>query len=200
MLRVQEECTVAADNTVRVWDFETKQQERVCIGHGFDVCRAQWHPHKSLVVSCSRDNSAILWDPRADGKGLLHTLQDHTRDVNDVKWNPFNGNWLCTASLDTTAKRWDVRNLARPFATLQHDEKVTAGAWSPLYEALLVTADGAKLTSLTRSLCAAIFSTGFSVCSKYLTTPLSSARSSHWPLWRQTRPRTASWWCWMSRS
>ena len=73
--------TAAADHTVAIWDFETKQQVRVCVGHGFDVCRAQWHPHKSLVVSCSRDNSAILWDPRADGKGLLHTLQDHTRDV-----------------------------------------------------------------------------------------------------------------------
>ena len=52
------------DRTAKVFDFATGQQEVVFEGHGSDVKSCDWHPQKSQVVTGSKDNKVILWDPR----------------------------------------------------------------------------------------------------------------------------------------
>lgn len=60
-------CTCSDDTTVRVFDFETFNEERTLSGHGADVRSVAWHPTLSLIASGSHDNQQPLklWDPRA---------------------------------------------------------------------------------------------------------------------------------------
>ena len=69
-------CTASDDGSVRVWDFWERAPERKMDtdlrGHGAQVTCVGWHPHMALIASGSRDNSVILWDPKA-GKAA-HTM------------------------------------------------------------------------------------------------------------------------------
>ena len=90
-----------------------------------------WHPHKGIVVSGSKDNQQPikLWDPKSGqvwkktpdiccinigtcGKRIynlhisaqvLTTIHAHKSTVMDCAWNQ-NGNWLITASRDHLLK------------------------------------------------------------------------------------------------
>ena len=81
-----------------------------------------WHPHKGIVVSGSKDNQQPikLWDPKSgqvEGSKLkkwlmklhslslqvLTTIHAHKSTVMDCAWNQ-NGNWLITASRDHLLK------------------------------------------------------------------------------------------------
>ncbi len=54
------------DGTARIWDFARCVEEKILRGHGSDVRSVDWHPHKSLVASGSRDSQqpVKLWDPK----------------------------------------------------------------------------------------------------------------------------------------
>lgn len=78
---------------IRIWDWEYYKEERALTGHGWDVKSVEWHPHKSLVVSGSKDNLIKLWDPRTGNS--LSTLYPHKNTVNKVDTNrPFSLNTL----------------------------------------------------------------------------------------------------------
>lgn len=97
------------DRTARIFDFLTSQEECRFEGHGSDVKSCDWHPSQCLVVTGSKDNKVKLWDPRL-GKEV-HTLQSHNNTINQVRWNPVNGNWLLTGSRDSTIKIHDIRTM-----------------------------------------------------------------------------------------
>lgn len=42
------------DSTLRIWDWQLYQEERVLTGHGWDVKSCEWHPYKSLIASGSK--------------------------------------------------------------------------------------------------------------------------------------------------
>lgn len=52
---------------MRIWDFYSCYEEKVLRGHGADVKCVDWHPHKGIVVSGSKDNQQPIkiWDPKA---------------------------------------------------------------------------------------------------------------------------------------
>ena len=54
------------DRTVRIFDFVTCKEESILQGHGSDVKCVDWHPHKALIISGSKDSQQpiILWDAR----------------------------------------------------------------------------------------------------------------------------------------
>ncbi len=88
----------ADDRTSRIFDFITSQEEIVFEGHKSDVKTCDWHPFKSLIVTGSKDNEVKIWDPKS-GKEIHHLLS-HNNTINQVRWNPINGNWLLTGSRD----------------------------------------------------------------------------------------------------
>lgn len=58
------------DGLVKVWNYhDTKKEERVLSGHGWDVRCVDWHPTKGLIVSGSKDMLVKFWDPRT-GKDI----------------------------------------------------------------------------------------------------------------------------------
>ena len=54
-----------------------------CLGHGADVKCVDWHPHKSLVASGSKDTQqpVKLWDPRTGASLATMYAADFTRIV-----------------------------------------------------------------------------------------------------------------------
>lgn len=56
----------ADDRTVRIFDFVSYKEENTLQGHGSDVKCIDWHPHKALLISGSKDSQQpiILWDAR----------------------------------------------------------------------------------------------------------------------------------------
>ncbi|CAH1772782.1 unnamed protein product [Owenia fusiformis] len=131
--------TCSDDGTVRVWDFLRCHEERVLRGHGADVRCVDWHPHKGLVASGSRDTQqpVKLWDPKSGTS--LTTLHSHKGTVMALKWNR-NGNWLLTASRDHLVKLYDVRNLKEDLQTFKgHNKEATAVAWHPVHESLFAS-------------------------------------------------------------
>ena len=90
-----------------------------------------WHPHKGIVVSGSKDNQQPikLWDPKSGqvvGSTLikwlmkfqslslqvLTTIHAHKSTVMDCAWNQ-NGNWLITASRDHLLKVWLLSSILK---------------------------------------------------------------------------------------
>jgi polyadenylation factor subunit 2 len=47
---------------------------------------AEWHPHKSLIASCSKDATVRLWDPRT--YECINTLYGHKSQVFKVSAPP----------------------------------------------------------------------------------------------------------------
>ena len=85
--------TCGDDALIKIWDFNTGNEERVLTGHGWDVKCVDWHPVKALLASGSKDNQLKLWDPKT-GK-TLNTLHSHKNTILGLQWNK-NGNWLAT--------------------------------------------------------------------------------------------------------
>ncbi|XP_048581038.1 pre-mRNA 3' end processing protein WDR33 isoform X2 [Nematostella vectensis] len=134
----------ADDGLVKIWDFYRCMEEKTLRGHGADVKCIDWHPHKSLLVSGSKDSQQPikLWDTRT-GNGLA-TLHVHKSTVMSIKWNQ-NGNWLLTASRDHLLKLFDIRAMKELQAFRGHKREATAIAWHPIHENLFASggSDGA---------------------------------------------------------
>jgi polyadenylation factor subunit 2 len=127
------------DGTVRVWDFFRCYEEKILRGHGADVKCVDWHPHKSLIASGSKDTQqpVKLWDPRVGAS--LSTIHAHKHTVMDLKWNK-NGNWLLTASRDHLIKLFDVRNMKEEVRAFRgHKKEATTLSWHPIHECLFTS-------------------------------------------------------------
>eukprot|EP01147_Barroeca_monosierra_P004335 gene4335-6639_t len=132
-------CTCSDDTTVRVFDFETFNEERTLSGHGADVRSVAWHPTLSLIASGSHDNQQPLklWDPRAS-ENLATLYNVHRDSVMDIKWNA-NGHWLLTASRDSLIKLVDIRMMKEVHVYRAHQKEVNSLAWHPIHEQLFVS-------------------------------------------------------------
>lgn len=127
------------DGTVRIWDFFSRTEEKILRGHGADVKKVDWHPHKGLIASGSKDlqTPIKLWDPKA-GKSVT-TLHSHKGTVMDIQWNR-NGHWLASAARDHLVKVFDIRNLKTHYQVLRgHRKEASALAWHTQHEGLLAT-------------------------------------------------------------
>lgn len=99
--------------------------------HGLDFSRQSWH-----VISGSKDGRICLWNitdyettlsetrSKYDGKNFKYytplshpspklkpcsTLKGHTKDVNDISFDPNNYNIVASVSSDASLKIWDTR-------------------------------------------------------------------------------------------
>ncbi|CAG0907666.1 unnamed protein product, partial [Cyprideis torosa] len=131
--------TGSDDGSVRVWDFNSTQEEKILRGHGSDVKCVKWHPVKALLASGSKDNQQPLklWCPKSGTS--IATLHVHKSTVMDLSWNQ-NGNWLLTASRDHLLKLFDIRKMNVELQVFRgHKKEASCVAWHPVHEGLFAS-------------------------------------------------------------
>jgi polyadenylation factor subunit 2 len=129
--------TCADDTTLKIWDFASSQEEQTLTGHGWEVKSVDWHPHKGLLVSGSKDHQVKLWDPRT-GR-CLTTLHGHKNPISKTMFEPAQGNLLATCARDHTARIFDLRMMRDVLLLRGHEKDIITMAWHPMHKNLLST-------------------------------------------------------------
>jgi len=113
------------DQTVRVWNYLSRNQLTIMTGHTNLVMCAQFHPSKELIVSCSLDQTVRLWDysnlikkytssssskPSEGGYSgteveLKAIMEGHDRGINWCAFHPTQ-NLILSAADDRKVKLW----------------------------------------------------------------------------------------------
>jgi WD40 repeat protein/tRNA A-37 threonylcarbamoyl transferase component Bud32 len=93
------------DETVRVWDAATGQEQLNLKGHTGLVWSACFSPDGERLASASADHTVKLWDVQT-GQEVL-TLKGHATTVDNVVFSPA-GTRLASSSEDGTVKVWDA--------------------------------------------------------------------------------------------
>ncbi|KAM7379704.1 hypothetical protein PAMP_005238 [Pampus punctatissimus] len=59
------------DQTIRIWNWQSRTCVCVLTGHNHYVMCAQFHPSEDLVVSASLDQTVRVWDISGEGQGTV---------------------------------------------------------------------------------------------------------------------------------
>ncbi|KAG0719008.1 Eukaryotic translation initiation factor 3 subunit I [Chionoecetes opilio] len=89
-----------------------------------------WGPLDEYVVTGHEDGSIIKWDMRTGKK--IEVGKEHTKQIKDMQLS-HDGMMLITASMDTTARLWDITNL-EALKLYKTDRPVNSAAISPLVD------------------------------------------------------------------
>lgn len=94
------------DNTLRIWDPESGQVERIMKGHTDSVNHFDFHPDGSQLASCSSDLSIKIWDFEQKFN-CKRTLTGHEHTVSKVAFAD-GGAKLVSTSRDKTIRIWET--------------------------------------------------------------------------------------------
>lgn len=140
--------SASRDQTLRIWDIETKKMilerkghsggihniveagrlRRTLKGHSGSVYSVVWSPDGELVASGSADETVRLWS--VNSGELYRTLLGHSNRVYSVVWSP-DGQTIASGSRDQTLRLWDV-GIGKLRRTLKgHSGSIYSVAWSP---------------------------------------------------------------------
>ncbi len=139
------------DETVRIWDVESKTELHCLRGHEKGVRSVACSPDCRHVVSGSLDGTLRVWD-LAEGAEIA-CLRGHGRDVTSVDYSP-NGRRIVSGSLDQTVRVWDAESGAEVQCLRGHDSSVNAVAFSP---------DGTQIVSGSKDQTARVWDVAASV-------------------------------------
>ncbi|KAI9245706.1 WD40-repeat-containing domain protein [Phascolomyces articulosus] len=92
---------------------------------------------KSKLATASNNGAIILWDiNRTTGRRAERVINEHSRAVNRVCFQPDNGNILLSASQDGTMKCWDLRDpkLASRYRFEGKSESVRDVQFNPVHQ------------------------------------------------------------------
>ena len=104
------------DATIRIWDVSTGNCLSILQGHTSGVQCVRYSPDGQLLASACRDGSIRLWSDylsqnRSSKPSIINSsvklLQGHTDWVWNIAFSP-DGQWLVSASLDSTLRVWSV--------------------------------------------------------------------------------------------
>ncbi|KAF2451994.1 WD40 repeat-like protein [Karstenula rhodostoma CBS 690.94] len=95
----------ADDNTVMVWDMQTRDVRHVLRDHSRWVCSAIFSPNGRQIASCSMDETIILWDTQTAQD--LQTFDNHSSCVNSIAFSP-NGYMIVSGSVDEIIRMWSI--------------------------------------------------------------------------------------------
>ncbi|ETO02965.1 Serine/Threonine protein kinase, partial [Reticulomyxa filosa] len=105
-------CSGSEDNTVRVWDVDTKQIQSFYghspIAYCVKFSSYHYHNYRQNVICSSLLNKTIrFWDFKQNKQ--LQIFNEHTNGVCGIEFSPFNGGrYLCFGSFNNTICLWDV--------------------------------------------------------------------------------------------
>src|SRR5262249_9391628 len=89
------------DNTIKLWDAQTRQELATLKGHYDNVSSVAFSPDGKTLASGSYHSTVKLWDAQTGQE--LATLKGHDARVFAVAFSP-DGNTLALASAHTTIK------------------------------------------------------------------------------------------------
>jgi len=119
--------TVGLDNKVLLWNARTGDRVGSRAGHAKWALGAAIHPRDGRLATAGDDSEVRLWS--ADGSSV-RPLRGHKHWVETVSFS-HDGALLATASLDRTARVWNLADGGDPIELKGHDSFVLSAAFSP---------------------------------------------------------------------
>jgi WD40 repeat protein len=98
----------AKENTVVIWDVESRQELTTLRGHTGDVYTVAFSPDGRWLASAGEDSTVKVWDSHT-GK-IIRSFRGHTGLVNSLVFR-LDGRSLISGSRDHTVKFWDTTQL-----------------------------------------------------------------------------------------
>jgi WD40 repeat protein len=114
------------DNTVRLWDLDTRRCLCTLKGHKSEVWSVTWSTDERRAISGSDDNTVRLWDMKT---GRCLRVLDHTDSVKNVAWSTDERRAI-SGSDDNTIRLWDIETGLCLYVLEGHTETVWSLAWS----------------------------------------------------------------------
>ncbi|MCL4299604.1 MAG: CHAT domain-containing protein [Anaerolineae bacterium] len=94
------------DNTARVWNVSTRENQHILQGHTAPVTDLDFSPDGRYVATCSEDGTARIWDILSGQEQAI--LLGHNAPINTIRFSP-DGHYVITGSDDGTARVWDAK-------------------------------------------------------------------------------------------
>ncbi|KAG9158095.1 hypothetical protein Leryth_000251 [Lithospermum erythrorhizon] len=147
--------TGSKDNTVRLWDSQSKICIGVGIGHMGDVSAVSFSKkHRNFFVSASSDRTLKVWsfDGLTEGSAEILSLKAkavvaaHDKDINSLAVAP-NDSLVCSGSKDRTARIWKLPDLVSLVVLKGHKRGVYSVEFSPV-DQCVITASGDKTVKI----------------------------------------------------
>jgi WD repeat-containing protein 61 len=134
------------DGSIRIFDFETYEENKILKGHvdDFSVNAVCYHPNGKYLLSGSRDAYLNVWDLEND-YALIHHIPAHNYAIYSIVFSP-DKKFFATGSRDKSIKIWDSENfemLMRIDKTEHegHNHSVNNLLWSDFNNCLVSTGD-----------------------------------------------------------
>ena len=119
---------VRSDDTVRIWNVQTRKMLHRLKGHTDTVNSVAYSPDGPMVASAGHEDMVRLWDAKTGE--LDATLSGHDGPVNALAFS-HNGRLLATAGDDHVAKFWDLASDKEIAALKGHTDSLNDIAFSP---------------------------------------------------------------------
>ena len=144
MIAVNWESTssIAVFNAAKEQNFDAKIP--LIRGHSGSIFDMQWSPFEDrLLATCADDGKVKFW-VFDDYEGLTGTgsineadmeIEAHPRRCQGIQWHAAAENLICTHSVDTSLKIWDInedRSEEPVFTYANEGTSITQARWSPL--------------------------------------------------------------------
>src|SRR6266516_2793819 len=136
--------SASSDETLKVWDTRTGEEQRTFRGHTASVRGCAFSPGGDAIVSASDDGTLKVWDARTGEERL--SLCGHTDWVNGCAISP-TGDFIVSASQDQTLKVWDVHSREVRLTLRGHTGEVEGCTISPTGDSI-VSASGDQTLKL----------------------------------------------------
>ena len=117
----------SGDETIRLWDVATLQQQAVLEGHTGGVSSVAFSPGGQALASGGADATVRLWDVATAQQQAL--LEGHTDVVVSVAFSP-DGRTLASGGGDDTIRLWDVATAQQQTVLEGHTNRVESVAFS----------------------------------------------------------------------
>ncbi|MEN8259869.1 MAG: WD40 repeat domain-containing protein, partial [Pseudomonadota bacterium] len=130
----------AGDDTVKLWDVETKRLIHSFKGHAASVSSVAFSFDGRFITSAaggytvsrgfivSGDFTVKLW--HVETKRLIHSFKGHTNPVHSVAFSP-DGRFIASGARDATVRLWDVEAKRLVHTFKGHRNAVNSVAFSP---------------------------------------------------------------------